>query len=311
MDARITKSRLANLLSYDWLKIVAAILAAVLVICVFFTTVKTRPGKYHTFTVYGYRELVEGGDANGFLERLQADGVLSYDVLKTEQETFGTGQYANAAFTARRSTADGTVMFTTTNRTDEEDPSVTVISELLGGDQHTMALDLDTYLSDCEKYLIRFFGENWRAGTLDRAEAEACFLARNGKDRRYRSEAKRAEGVLQEYERFEHLRSDYIFVCDRLADGTLSYVDIADEKEVLHHKAFALGKLSQLRNYYYYAETTTNEEGEEVTVANSANVCLFLFRNDSDEGAAAKDVKNDLRYEALSYVRALVERFGA
>ena len=72
MDARITKSRLANLLSYDWLKIVAAILAAVLVICVFFTTVKTRPGKYHTFTVYGYRELVEGGDANGFLERLQA-----------------------------------------------------------------------------------------------------------------------------------------------------------------------------------------------------------------------------------------------
>lgn len=311
MDARITKSRLANMFSYDWLKIVAAIAAAVLAICVFFTTVKTRPGKYHVFTVYGYRELVAGESAGSFLQELKDNGTLSYDVLDTSQETFGTGQYAEAAFAARRSTAQGNVMFTTTNRTSEEDASATVIGELLGGENCPMALDLDVYLNDCQNYLIRFFGEDWQAGQLDREEAEACFLARNGKDRRFRTEAKKAEGVLQEYGRLEQLRKDYIYVCGCVENGTLSYVDVADEKGVLHHKAFALGKLAGLRNYYYYTETTKNEEsGEETVVTSSANVCLFLFSNDNDEGRAARYVENDLRYEPISYVRALVERFG-
>lgn len=312
MDARITKQRLANMLSYDWLKIIAAIAVAVLFICVFFTTVSTRPGQYQVFTVYGYRELAAGEDASGFLGELQERGVFSYDILKTEQETFGTGQYADAAFTARRSVMKGTVMFTTTNRTDENDVSATVIKEILGGENCSMALDLDVYLDDCKNYLIRFFGEDWEHGTLDKAEAEACFSERNGKDRRYRTAAKKAEGILREYERLEQLREDYLFVKARVDDGTLPYVDVADEKDAMHHKAFALGKLTGLRNYYYYTETTKNEEtGEEVTVTSSANVCLFFFRNDNDEGKAAKAVENDLRYEPISYLRALVERFGA
>ena len=296
--------------SYDWLKIVAAIVAAVLAICVFFTTVKTRPGTYHVFTVYGYRELVAGSAANNFLKELKDNGALSYDVLETSQETFGTGQYSEAAFAARRSTAQGNVMFTTTNRTSEEDETATVIGELLGGENCPMALDLDVYLNDCQNYLIRFFGEEWEDGTLDKAAAEACFLARNGKDRRFRNEEKRAEGVLQEYGRLEQLRRDYVYVCGCVENGTLSYVDVADEKGVLHHKAFALGKLAGLRDYYFYTETTTNEAGEETVVTSSANVCLFLFSNDNDEGRDARYVENDLRYEPVSYVRALVERFG-
>ena len=312
MDARITKQRLANMLSYDWLKIIAAIAVAVLFICVFFTTVSTRPGTHQVFTVFGYRELLAGEAAEGFTEDLKKNGVFSYDILETGQETFGTGQYADAAFTARRSVVQGTVMFTTTNRTDKDDPSATVINELLGGENCPMALDLDVYMDDCKNYLIRFFGEDWETGTLDKAEAEACFTARNSKDRRYRSEAKRAEGVLQEYDRLEQLRRDYIYVKALIDDGTLPYVDVADDKEVVHHKAFALGKLAGLRSYYYYTVTTTDEESkQETTITSSENVCLFFFRNDEDEGRSAKYVENDLRYEPLSYVRALVERFGA
>ncbi len=309
MDARITKQRLSNMLSYDWLKIIAAIAVAVLFICVFFTTVKTRPGDNQVFTVYGYRELVAGEQAGSLLDDFKKAGVFSYDILDTEQETFGTGQYAEAAFTARRSVMKGTVMFTTTNRTSEDDPSATVIKELLGGENHALALDLDVYLNDCQNYLVRFFGEEWETGTLDKAEAEACFQSRNGKDRRYRSEAKKAEGILQEYDRLEQLRKDYSFVKQCVNDGTLPYVDVADENGALRHKAFALGKLADLRSYYYYTETTTSGE-EETTIASSSNICLFLFRNDEDEGRSAKYVENDLRYEPISYVRALVERFS-
>ena len=301
MDARITKTRLANMLSYDWLKILAAIAAAVLFICVFFTTVSTRPGQHQVFA---------GESADGFMADLKESGVFSYDILEATQETFGTGQYADAAFTARRSAGEGTVMFTTTNRTSEEDPEATVIGECLGGERAPMALDLDVYLQDCENYLIRFFGGDWREGALLEEEAEACFLKRNGKDRRFRSEEKKREGILLEYERLEQLREDYLFLCARMEDGTLSYVDVKDDAEVVHHKAFALGKLASLRKYYFYTETTKTET-EEVTVTSAANVCMFVFRNDEDEGKAARYVENDLRYEPISYLRALIERFGS
>lgn len=306
MDARITKPRLANLLSYDWLKIVIAIAAAVLAICVFFTTVKTRPGKFHVFTVYGYRELNTGASEAGFMEKLLETGAFSYDVLVAEQETFGTGQYSGAAFSARRAAGQGTVMFLTTNRTDEDDPSKTVATELLGGENHALALDLDVYMSDCENYLIRFFGEKWREGTLDKEEAEKCFLKRNEKDRRYRKQEKKEEGISDEYARLEKLRTDYVFVRSLVEDGTLPFVEIADQEGKMRPKAFSLSALTSLRDYYYYTETT-----DDVTVASSANICMMIFRNDSDAGKPAYLVENDLRYEVFSYLRALVENFGA
>lgn len=305
MDARITKSRLANMLSYDWLKIVAAIAFAVMAICVFFTTVTTRPRQNQVFSIYGYRELLEGIDAAEFTSNLEKEGVFSYDILKVEKETFGTGQYAEAAFTARRSVVQGTVMFTTTNRTDANDPEATVLSGLTGGDRQLLALDLDVYLADCEKYLVRFFGEDWEKGALDRAEAEKCFHARNDGDRRYRSDDKKREGVLQEYERLEKLRSDYRYVLALVGNGTLPFVYVKDENGEERAKAFALGNLAGIRNLYYYTEET---DGVEITSA--ANVCMILLRNDYDAGRNAYAVENDLRYEPISFVRALVERFG-
>ena len=306
MDARITKSRLANLLSYDWLKIAAVILAAVVAICVFFTMVQTRPGKYHVFTVFGYSGLVAGDGAQDFLEYLQRD-VFSYDVLEVEQEAFGESRYSDTVLMARRTTEQGNVMLTSTNPIDPEDPSVTVLSQLLGGENHTIALDLDVYFEDCKQYLVRFFGEDWENGPLIAAEAEACFLRRNGKDRRFRSEAKRAEGVRAEYERLEQLRRDYRFVMAQVESGALPLLDVEDENGVPRHKALGLGGLAGLRKYFYYT-STTSEEGAEGR--NAENICIFLFKNDDDAGVPAEKVENDLRYEAVSYLRALVERFG-
>lgn len=305
MDARITKSRLSNLLSYDWLKIILAIAAAVFAICVFFTTVQTRPRENQVFTVYGYRELNAASGAADLMEKLLKEGVFSYDILDAQQETFGTGQYAETAFAARRSAGQGTVMFTTTNRTDADDPSKTVISEFLGGEMHGLALDLDVYIADCENYLIRFFGEKWRQGELDRAEAEECFFRRNEKDRRYRSEEKKQAGILQEYARLEKLREDYSYILTKIGDGTLSFVSVNDENGTSRVKAFALGKLAGLRDFYYYSEET-----DGVTVTTAANVCMFVLSNDRDAGRNAYAVENDLRYETFSFLRALIERFG-
>ncbi len=308
MDARITKSRLSNLLSYDWLKIIAAIIFAVLGLVVFFTTVGTRVGKHQLFTIYGYREIVAGESASGFADGLLSRGVFSYDILDAELETFGTNEYSETAFAARRSAELGTVMFTTTNLITDETTgeSSTVLQNLAGGKATEIALDLEQYFIDCEQYLIRFFGENWTENPLNGEEAEKCFLKRNGHDKRFRSDEKKAEGIELEKARLEKLREDFLAVRGFFGDGTLTFSYVKDESGNDRAAAIALGGLPQIRKLYFY---TTEEDGK--TVQATANVCLMLFRNDWEAGLPADVIENDLRYEPVSFVRYLVDRFGA
>lgn len=302
MDAGITKHRLGNMLSYDWLKIIAAILAAVLALVAFFTTVKPRPGKYRIFTVYGYSE-IRMGDFD-LTDRLA--GVFSYDVLKIEYETFGKEQYSETAFTARRSAGQGTVMFTTTNVADgEEETGKTVLETLTAGDMTGLALDVEQYLADCERYLIRFFGEDWRTGQLREEEARECFLNRNAKDNRYRRAEKREEGVRDEFLRLERLREDYIALLGHFDAGKLGFVYVADNEERAYASAISLAKLGGLKNLVYYWD-----ESNGGSVMTSENVCLLLFRNDEDAGRPADETENDLRYEAVSFLDFLVDQFS-
>lgn len=308
MDARITKSRLSNMLSYDWLKIIVAIVAAVLGLSVFFTTVAPRPREHQIFTVYAYRELADGEDAMELADTLKQRAVFSYDILNVESESFGTGQYSETAYVARMMAGEGTAMFTTTNSSvvtvDGEERETTVLEEVTSGEDLNLTLDTVQYLTDCENYLIRFFGENWRTGDLNRSEAERCFLNRNEKDRRFRSEEKRAAGIESEYKRLESLREDFALVSDKFADGTLSHAYVRDGGEE-YPRAFRLGKLKGLSRLYYYPV-----ENDGKRESKTENICLVLFHRDDDAGKPAFFVENDLRYEAISFLRYLIDRYG-
>lgn len=302
MDARVTKSRLSNLLSYDWIKIIVAVVFAVLALVAFFTTVKPRPGRFHTFTVYGYVGLHSGTAAMSMERELLSDGVFSYDVLETDVEAFGEDEYSRMAFSARRSAGSGNVMFTTTNPSADGDESV--LQSIAGGVMAEIALDLEVYFSDCEKYLIRFFGEDWQTGTLNRTEAESCFLNRNGKDNRYRfSSAKREQGIRDEYARLEKLREDYMEVLGYFENEMLGFAMIKDEDGQARKGAITLDCLSGLKRLFYYYS------GEEKIVS-VANMCMLIFRNDRDAGMPASAVVNDLRYESISFIRYLVGKFA-
>lgn len=300
MDARITKARLANLLSYDWIKIIVAIVFAVLALVVFFTTVKTRPGRIHTFTVYGYEGIYSNSGALNIEDEMMTSGVFSYDVLLTEVEAFGEDEYSEQAYTARRSSGAGTVMFTTYTAQEGEESR---LQQVAGGRMTEIALDAELYFSDCENYLKRFFGEEYVTGRLDRSEAERCFLKRNGKDKRYRfSEAKRAQGLEDECARLEKLRADYLAVKGYFESGKLSYAYLTDESGAERAGAVKVDAIAGLKRLVY------RYEGEERTVTTDG-MCMLFFRNDRDAGKPAAEVENDLRYEAVSFLRYLVERY--
>ena len=54
MDAKITKQRLGRLLSYDWIKIIALAVAAIVVWSLIFTMTATRITAAQQFSVFNY-----------------------------------------------------------------------------------------------------------------------------------------------------------------------------------------------------------------------------------------------------------------
>lgn len=324
MDAKISKSRLSNYLAYDWLKILIAVALAVTAVCVFFTTIKTRVRDEQVFTVYAYTDMKMGADGEILGNTLLKSGVLSYEILKTDVEQladtasgslFG-GLYGGALYATRITESSRTVMFT--SAVDEIDSAGYEAVEMLlgvnayseGADPHGF-LNFETYLNDCKAYLQQFFGDDVAAGALDTQKAEEEFLARNGEDRRFTSDKKRAEGLLRERERLEKLRKDYVAVEKAFESGLLSYEYItideahADSAHGVEQGEYncgvKLGNLPELRKLFYYEEVRENE-----TMRASNKTSLILFNT-----AALANRQNALRYETVAFLSYLIANYGA
>ena len=299
MDARITKQRLANMLAYDWLKIVGAIALAAVFFCMFFMMIATRATDGQTFYVYAYDGLIAGGDFASLNEDLLNKDVFGYDILKTGMETFTSkGLYGNTVFTARRSAGEGRVMFVNDVRSKTDDGKET--SKLLefldyeGTPQESFSIFLDpeAFLKECREYLVQFFGENLSELNPDRARE--AFMQRNGKDKRFRSSAKKEAGVLKEEARLEKLKTDYLFVTQELGQ-TLDYMKYKTEQKE-HTVGFAMNKLN-LTDLVFY---TVEEDGE--TVQKNSEIVLCLFNNGKREG--------DLKYETVNFIAYLLRAYG-
>ena len=304
MDARITKQRLSNLLAYDWLKIVIAIAFSVAVLSVFFTMVRTRPTDAQTYTVYGYTGLHRGKDFNTIDESLKS-GVFSYDILETTTESFEGNAYSTAAFTARRAAGEGTVLFVSDFDADgEEGEKVSDLHNLIteyliqaNTERETLGLVVDAreYVAEGAQYLKRFFGENWREGTLDEAAARECFEARNSKDKRFRfNKAKYEAGVKSEYARLEKLREDYIFVLDAFEAGTFSYTEHTTDMGNTYAVGIRLGALKNISNLFYYTDASGAQTAQELN--------LTVLNNGDGLG--------DLKYETYTFLRYLAEKYA-
>lgn len=294
------------MLSYDWLKILLTIVASVLVLAVLFTMIATRPTSAQTFTVFAYNGISAGGDWNALDDELTSNDVLSYDVLKTETETFSdSDSYSTAIFTAKRSVLEGSVMFVSNySEPDEEGnemltPLDKVVDQGLTYQDGQLEVGLfrypDVFLQDCRNYLAGFFGENLD-GDPDMDAVRACFLARNGGDKRYRSAEKKEEGVLSERARLVKLRADYLAVIAAFEAGQLSYTTVTEQsKEFV--VGINIGKLNTISNLVYY--TKSDSDVHERDMLN-----LVIFNN------GEKDGMSDLKYEAVSFLGYLIGKYG-
>ncbi len=315
MDAKITKARLGNYLSYDWIKILVILAVAIGVLCVFFTTISTKPRDDQEFELYCYTGLSAGTDSSRFDRVLEEGDPFSYDILVTTFESFDTfDTYSSTAYAARRAAGQGEAMFVSSEDYIEKDADgveheknrlVDFLRECTSEEgletEHINPLyDLPTYMNDCEAYLARVFGANWRTNDVpDEGAVEEIFTARNGGDKRFRSAAKREEGISLERARLIRLRSDYLVVSDLIARGIYSYTTYTSEIGKTYTVALKIDGLARLNNFVFYLKT--DEEENTVRVADGINFVIFKNYQTPD----------DLRFESISLLRWLYEEYGA
>lgn len=280
-----------------------------MVLVVLFTTVATRPNVPQQYEIYTFGGLNLGKeDGSGFTNALKKE--FSYDILEVSMDNFQDGTLGTTAFTVRRSVLQGSAAFVSNNKEDPEEASsfeklaaMGLVSS--GTPRESMGLfyDIPTYFSDCEAYLTRFLGEDWEnAPTLRAEEIRSCFLSRNGKDKRFKTDAQKEAGISLEEARITALREDYLFVRGSVERGDLPYTiyqSAGYETEEGHVGpeytiGINLGKLAGITDLFYYMDGE-NKSAQELT--------LLLFDNDSAEG------NPDLKFESFALIRYLLKTY--
>ena len=318
MDNKLTKSRLSNLIAYDWIFMLVVIIVAVVVWEVVYAGVSAKLTVGQKFSYY-YDEGLYGGNDSAFSQILEDDKTFSYDVLDVHGESLNENFNV---LTLRLSVQDADIMFSS------------IKGNLLEGD----VLDsratgiIDTYgmyamedlLADAKAYVSRFLvNDDLDNPVFDDDAIKRNFLERMKSDNRYRAESAKREGVKLEKERIAKLVSEVSFF-----EKLLEYDNGKSESDSLffshvRYSAFAQTQQSQDEKdrYAELAKTQTKKKYGlkiEKLVGGQKNASDYLRLAGAE---TSKDVvlmvfdfkaqQPDLQFETISFINTVVRRFGS
>lgn len=322
MDAKITKTRLSRMLSYDWIKIVAIIAAAIFGWVFLFTTTATRITPAQQFTVMNYTgnlSLSAGKMSDFYIGELNNDK-FSREVFEvTVADMVMSPEYAPTLLQARTETKEGDVMFVSK----QPDPSSayeengqtlykkTYLDTFVNGWWYKL-YDLDRnsengFFKRMEAELNLYYDGGYLHGTLNEANAEALFRARVERtgDKRYKKEEEIKVGIAHEIDRVQKYREALIDFDKYLAEGVvaLETTTIYANNQVYKEGTYSINlcpneKMMKLNEYVGYVKTVEeNGETKQKMVADDMQIALW------DLG----ETEDCFRYEALIFVVDLIE----
>lgn len=338
MDIKITKKRFINLISYEWIKIVAFSLAIILVWSLAFTTFATRAtvGEQFYFVVYG--DVSTTSKDEEMLEEMKKDGTLSYDVLSAKvNQITDAGSYSAAyMLSLRMSTHEGDVMLVYAGKENKvleqpaENSSSNESSESSSSEEkaekqsdilnllynNAYFIDVERFLSNAENYLNKFIddigGEN---PTINENKIENYFRytripsARNYK-KTYNTEAKIAEGVQNEIARIKTLADAYARVTKAIAKARdegndfLRYYMKPMRDGTYEKKAYGIDLSALNRNASSDKQKVADrwdyaDENDKLS-SEGITLCVFDFGSEQE----------DLQYESLSFIDYVIRNFS-
>lgn len=218
MDNKITKRRLSDFFSYEWIAILAVIIAVIIVWEVVYTMlgVKLTYGQKFCIT---YDEYVDTSFNEDIVQVAYGKKAFSYDVLAINKEGMSAG-IDNELFT-RYQTHEADVVIASAKERKSSDGSSfrranSIIENMEVWSYEKAVTDGDAYLSAFIKdEVTRIQGYDieraYTVGELDDAKIDASFISRMKKDNRFRSDSEKEKGKLLERQRIYKICEEVAF----------------------------------------------------------------------------------------------------
>ena len=323
MDAKITKKRLSQMLSYDWLKIILTAVAGILVWSLLFTTTATRIQPSQSFGVYTYTGASATTKFSDLPNRTQS--LFSYEVIERKTEDINSygNDYATQIMEARLTTEEVDVIFIANvdggsieYTLDGETKTTTYLEDFLYR-FHAYAYRLDGengYLQQMQNYLNAYYhGDYTNPNNIDATKIESDFRAKvkQTKDKRYKTEEKISVAVQNEIERIQQYRQSFVDFNDYLEKGyialeetTLYFTDQSGGNATTITGCYSINLcpdetvMGELKKEVYY-RVADEETGEYKSAVQDMNV---VITKDQTENYG-------FDFEKLTFVTYLVQTY--
>ena len=315
MDAKITKQRLARMLSYDWIKIIAVIAAGIFFWALVFTTSATRITPAQNFYVFNYHcNRTLSNKFHAHLDAAFENGLFSYEVLDyAVGDLVAAGDYTSAVLDARMSTSEGDVIFlpnipdesyaTINQETGEKVYTYTYLQSFVGT-YSSVLYDLDDYFESLESYLNDCYGGDYKTGTLDEQKVKAAFRDRieKSKDKRFKKQAQIAQGEEWEVARVQKYKAAWEEFQGYMQSGyvSLTSVEVKAGEEISVSGNYAIN-LCPDETANPYLKDYVSYSGENGRTAKDMQVLLFKFH----------DVDATFEFESVLYLNDLIKQCKA
>ena len=315
------------MLSYDWLKIVGAAAALILVWTLVFTMTATRITSAQQFTIVNYygNLSINSTKMSDTLSDCMREGVFSYEVIETTTvDVPGSGDYGGQVLEARFATSEGDVIFVPNVENKEASYELngetlyeSYIQTLVRSYGYALCnLDPEAengYFKKMEKFLNTYYNGGWENGELNEELVEQDFRARitRNKDKRFKKQAEIEQGIQDEIARIakyrDGLKEFYGYLNSSLIELTKTAVyDHQDQETLLREGVFSINlcpnkdTMGKLKEYTAYSATYIDEAGEEKSIitAENMNVAFITFA----------DVEPSFEYENLLYINYLIRQ---
>ena len=336
MDAKITKKRLEHLLSYDWIKILLAAFAAVMIWMLVFTMTATRITTTERFVVNNYYGVHYGTKAK--IYDSYSYGVIEAEVVDNMRA--GEGTFRDL-FSSNLELSEGDVLMVADapkSRTAKLDENGNELKDENGktvyeyGESHLHQLlryyggyitrldDSDKgkgYFTQMQEYLAKFYrvdGEPTAFGgttitkatfdknSLDESAVEAEFRARvkRTKDKRFKTEAQIVEGIAQDKARIRSYLEAYETFFNYLGKGyvELTTVSVPINEEYTRVGTYGINLCpSEQSPMKDLKDAIYYNTFDGVTTAVNLNALFMTFDK----------LDKDFQYENLLYINALIQ----
>lgn len=325
MDAKITKKRLNEMCSYDWVKILFSIVGAIIVWALIFTMTATKITPSQQFTVLNYRGNVHLASTKfgDLYKKAFQDGIYSYEVIEanTRDATEMSDGRENELLQATLGTDEGDLLFlpgiadVKTAYVDENGETKykkTYLESFLASEYRYVA-DLSMtnengYFKTMEQFLNRFYTEGFQnADSLDEAAIESAFRTRvkANKDKRFKTEEQISAGAKQEVLRVQKYRDALVKTYAYLDEGVISLTEVAMEYDGKSYTKSMLNlcpdetKMGKLVDYLAYEQTYLDDEGKESVKNAAKDMHVAVLK--------LPGVEESFEFESLSFVVYLID----